>query len=81
MACGSPVVVSDLPWVHGELDPATEVVVVPIDAKAVADAVVGLLEDPVGAAAIAARARALTAERHDVRLEMDRLATLIHALV
>lgn len=81
MACGSPVVLSDLPWVYGELDPATEAVVVPIDAKAVADAVVGLLEDPVGAAAMAARARALTAEKHDVRLEMDRLATLMHALV
>ena len=81
MACGSAVVLSDLPWLRGEVDPTSEAVVVPIDAEAVADAVVGLLEDPDRAATMSANARALAVQRRDVRVEMDRLASLIHDAV
>lgn len=77
MACGTPVVLSDLPWVDPELDRERDALVVPIDVDRVSAAVGELLDDPVRAAALAASARARTIETRDVRVEMDRLATLV----
>lgn len=81
MACGTPVVLSDLAWVDLELDRATDALVVPIDPAAIADAVSRLLDHPAEAAAMAASARARAVATRDVRSEMDRLAALIRGVV
>ena len=41
MACGSPTVVSDLPWVSELIEDGRHALVVPIDATAVASAIGG----------------------------------------
>ena len=45
MACGCPVVVSDLPWVRELITPERDALVVPIEAHAVSDAIRRVLED------------------------------------
>jgi len=62
MACGVPLVVSDLPWARDELAPDGAAVLVPISTDAVADAIVTVLTDRDRAIALSAAGRAL-AER------------------
>jgi glycosyltransferase involved in cell wall biosynthesis len=76
MACGCPVVVSDLPWVRELIVPGEDALVVPIEPEAVAAAIVRALE--LGAH-LAARGRALVEAHHDRAAEMDRLAGLLTA--
>ena len=45
MACGCPVVVSDLPWVHELIEPGCDALTVPIDAGALALAIDRILGD------------------------------------
>jgi glycosyltransferase involved in cell wall biosynthesis len=45
LACGRPVVVSDLPWARDELRPGREAVFVPLERDAIADAIERLLDD------------------------------------
>ena len=56
MACGCPVVVSDLPWVHELIEPERDALVVPIEAAALAGAIGRVLEDASSPPASAAAA-------------------------
>jgi L-malate glycosyltransferase len=80
MACGCPVVLSDLPWVTELIVPERDALVVPIDAAAVARAVRRVLSDGELAARLARRGRMLAAEHRDRDAEMDRLAGRYRAL-
>jgi glycosyltransferase involved in cell wall biosynthesis len=80
LACGCPLVLSDLPWVHELIEPDRHALVVPIEAEAVAAAIASLLEDPARAARMAGEGRALV-ERHQDRVaEMDKLAHAYRAV-
>jgi L-malate glycosyltransferase len=80
MACGCPLVVSDLPWVHELIEPGGDALVVPIEPRAVADAVESLISKPELRAALAMRGRSLV-ERHRNRdVEMDALAATYERL-
>ena len=74
MACGCPVVVSDLPWVHELIEPERDALVVPIAAAAVAEAVLRVLSDRLLAARLSRHGRRLAAEHRNREAEMDRLA-------
>ena len=74
MACGCPVVVSDLPWVRELISPGRDALVVPIDAGALALAVDHVLGDREVAAGLSRRGRRLAEAHRDQRAEMDRLA-------
>jgi L-malate glycosyltransferase len=80
MACGCPVVVSDLPWVRELIQPGRDALVVPIAAEAVGDAIAGLLDAPDRARALGAGGRALAEAHHDRTVEMDRLAAVYDAV-
>lgn len=80
LACGCPLIVSDLPWVHELIVPERHALVVPIEAGAVAQALERLLTDRELAARLSREGRALV-ERHRNRdLEMGRLAEVYAAL-
>jgi glycosyltransferase involved in cell wall biosynthesis len=81
MACGCPVVVSDLPWVGELIAPDRDALVVPIDAHAVASAICRVLENRRLAAGLAAHGRALAEAHRDRTAEMDRLAAVYRALI
>lgn len=76
MACGTPCVVSDLPWAHEELRPGQDVMMVAVQATAVADAVIALLEDDGLAGRLAANGRAMVERTRDRDREMERLVEL-----
>lgn len=80
MACGCPVVVSDLPWVGELIAPGRDAVVVPVDAAAVARGVLGILRDRRRADELARRGRALAEAHRDQQAEMDRLAHVYRRL-
>jgi glycosyltransferase involved in cell wall biosynthesis len=74
LACGTPLVVSDLPWVHELLEHERTAMVVPIEPRAIADAIARVLDEPDLAERLAVEGRRLVAEHHDRRREMDRIA-------
>jgi glycosyltransferase involved in cell wall biosynthesis len=80
MACGCPVVVSDLPWVRELITPDREAIVVPVEAHAVAAGLRRVLGDDTFAAGLAGRGRALAAAHRDRAAEMDRLAHVYSTL-
>lgn len=80
MACGTPLVVSDLPWVHELIEHGRHALVVPIDAEAVAGAVERILTEPDLAAALAANGRELVERHRDRATEMARLSDAYVAL-
>ena len=78
MACGTPCVLSDLPWAHEQIGDGREALIVPIERDAVAGAIRRLLDDP---GEIPGRARALVEREHDGAAHMDRLAATYRALL
>jgi glycosyltransferase involved in cell wall biosynthesis len=80
MACGSPTLISDLPWVHELIRDGSHALVVPVDAGRVADAMHRLVTDAPLAAEIAANARALVERERNRDLELDRLIELYEQL-
>lgn len=80
MACGCPVIVSDLPWVGELITPGRDALVVPVDADALAAAIERLLGDREYAAALGRRGRRLAETHRDRRAEMDRLADVYRRL-
>ena len=80
MACGCPVVVSDLPWVRELIAPGRDALVVPVSPQAVADAIGRVLDDPGLAVRLSARGRALAETHRDRGREMDRLAGVYRSL-
>jgi L-malate glycosyltransferase len=81
MACGTPCVLSDLPWVHEQIGDEREALIVPIERGAVAGAVDRLLDEPELAGGIARRGRALVEREHDSAVHMDRLAETYRSLL
>jgi glycosyltransferase involved in cell wall biosynthesis len=73
-ASGSPVVVSDLPWVSEFITHEEHALVVPIDADAVAAAVLRLLTEPELAARLTRNAHELVAQHCNRAIELERLA-------
>ena len=80
MACGCPVVISDLRWVRELITPEQDAVVVPVDAAAVAGAVSRVLGDAELAAGLRRHGRRLAETHRDRRAEMDRLADVYRRL-
>jgi glycosyltransferase involved in cell wall biosynthesis len=80
MACGSPMVISDLPWVRELITPERDALVVPVEAHAVSAAIRRVLEDRELAAALSHRGRRLAEAHRDRRAEMDRLADVYRGL-
>jgi L-malate glycosyltransferase len=80
MGAGCACVLSDLPWVKELIVPGTHALTVPIEAAAVADAVVRLLEQPELRDELGANARALVSEHLDREREMDKLSGLYREL-
>ena len=80
LACGCPLVLSDLPWVHELIEPDRHALVVPIETEAVADAIESLLASPDRAARMAADGRSLVEAHRDRDTEMYRLADVYRAL-
>lgn len=65
LACGRPVIVSDLPWARDELAPGGQALLVTLDAFAVADAIDRVLDDAALADGLAAASRALAVAELD----------------
>jgi len=80
MACGCPVVISDLQWVRELIAPERDAVVVPVDAAAVAGAIRRVLGDAEFAAGLGRHGRRLAETHRDRRAEMDRLADVYRRL-
>jgi glycosyltransferase involved in cell wall biosynthesis len=80
MAAGAPLVLSDLPWLHGIIESGREALIVPIEAKAIADAIRRILQDPDLASGLAARGRELVVNRYSYAREMGRLADLLRSV-
>lgn len=80
LACGCPLVVSDLPWVRELIEPDRHAAVVAIDADDVASAIERLLNDPELASRMGLEGRALVEEHRDRDREMARLAATYTAL-
>ena len=73
MGCGTPCVLSDLPWVHELIHAGREALVVPPDSGSVADAINRLLNEPELRRRIASGARRLVELHRDREAELDRL--------
>jgi glycosyltransferase involved in cell wall biosynthesis len=73
MGCGTPCVLSDLPWVHELIHDGREALVVPPDSQSVANAVVRLLGQQGLREEIAAGGRRLVELHRDRDAELDRL--------
>jgi glycosyltransferase involved in cell wall biosynthesis len=80
MACGLPVIASDLPANRQWIDPASSLLVPARDAQALAAALRRLLDEPDFARAQGRRNRELALQRASRRLQMDRMAVLYDAL-
>jgi glycosyltransferase involved in cell wall biosynthesis len=81
LACGRPVVISDLPWAREELNPGENALLVPLDAEAVAAAIRGLIDDPERAARLGAAGHALAAAELDPAACTARIDALYRGLL
>lgn len=80
MACGLPVVASDLPANRQWIDAASGLLVPPRDEEALAAALLRLLDEPEYARGQGRRNRELAVARASRRAHMDRMAALYEAL-
>lgn len=74
LACGCPLIVSDLPWVHELIVPDRHALVIPIDADALADAIGRVLTDGELAQRLQTEGRELVTQHRNRDVEMARLA-------
>jgi glycosyltransferase involved in cell wall biosynthesis len=74
LACGCPLILSDLPWVHELIVPDRHALVVPIEPDAVADAIERVLTDPELAERLRREGRELVVQHRNRDVEMERLA-------
>ncbi len=82
MACGAPVVVSDLPSLREWITDGENGLLVPVrDAEALAEAIIQLLRDPQQRAEFRQRNLNLIRERADHQVEMAKMESLYHTLV
>lgn len=80
LACGRPLVVSDLPWAQAELHHGVDAWVVPIEAGALADALGAILGDAAMSVELAAGGRRLAEATMDRRAKMAELDRRYRAL-
>jgi glycosyltransferase involved in cell wall biosynthesis len=76
LACGTPAVVSDLPWARQVLRDGEHALLVPVDAEAVAAALERVISEPGTATALAQAGLALTLATMNRRDHLARLKTL-----
>jgi L-malate glycosyltransferase len=81
LACGRPVVTSDLPWARDELTDEKNALLVPLEADAVAAAVDRVLGDPALAERLGAAGRSLAAAELDPAACIATIDELYRALV
>jgi glycosyltransferase involved in cell wall biosynthesis len=81
LACGTPAVVSDLPWARAALCDGEHALLVPVDARAVAGALERLLIEPGVAAAIGRNGFALTVATMNRRDHLARLEALYRGVL
>jgi glycosyltransferase involved in cell wall biosynthesis len=81
MACGTPCLVSDIPWVHELLIDEDNALIVSIDDKAVEAGIRRLLFDSELAALLSERGRVLVEQHRDREREMDRLCALYQHVI
>jgi glycosyltransferase involved in cell wall biosynthesis len=81
LACGRPVVVSDLPWARDELVADEEAVLTPLDAEAVAEAIARVLDDDALFRRLGANGRALAVAELDPAVCSARIDALYRAVV
>jgi glycosyltransferase involved in cell wall biosynthesis len=81
LACGRPVIVSDLPWARDELAPDQQAVLVPLAAAEVAEAIGRVLDDSEFAAGLGAEGRALALAELEPATCSARIDALYQALV
>jgi glycosyltransferase involved in cell wall biosynthesis len=80
MGCGTPCIVSDLPWVHELIREGQHALVVPISEEAVADAMRRVLSDQELADRLAREGRHLVDEHRDAEKELQRLCGVYESL-
>jgi len=81
LACGRPVVVSDLPWARDELAPDREAVITRLDRDSIAAAIERVLEDRALARRLSEGGRALAVSTLDQKASIARIDALYHSLV
>ncbi len=81
LACGRPVVVSDLPWARDEVAPDREAVITRLDRDSIAAAIERVLENRVLARRLSEGGRALAVCALDQKACIARIDALYHSLV
>ena len=82
MACGTPVIVSDLPWVHEQITAGEQALLVPPrDAAALAERTIQLLTDPALRERMGAAGRQMVVEHADYTRSMAYMAGLYAQLL
>lgn len=76
LACGTPAIVSDLPWAREALTDGQHALLVPVDADAVGEALERVLTHPEPATALARGGRELVVNTMDRRDQLSRLGGL-----
>jgi glycosyltransferase involved in cell wall biosynthesis len=81
LACGRPIVVSDLQWARDELEPGGDALLVSLDAHNVAAAIDRVLDDPALAERLGAAGRALAATELDPAICAARVDKLYRSVI
>jgi len=81
LACGRPVVLSDLPWARDELVPGHEALFVPLEASAIADAISRVLEDGLVALRLGEQGRSRALRELDPVRSGERIDALYRSIL
>jgi glycosyltransferase involved in cell wall biosynthesis len=81
LACGRPVVVSDLPWAQDELEAGRHALLAPLRADAVAEAIGRALDDDALARRLSHEGRSLAAAELDPAVSAARIDSLYRSVV
>jgi len=81
LACGRPVIVSDLPWAREEVEPDREAVITRLDRDSIAAAIERVLDDPALARRLSEGGGALAVSALDQEASLARIDALYHSLV
>ncbi len=81
LACGRPVVVSDLPWARDELAPESQALLTPLAVDGVAEAILRVLDDGDLAARLGAAGRKLAVDELDPARSAARIDALYRKVV
>src|SRR5262249_17989413 len=81
LACGRPVVISDLPWARDELVSERHALLVPLEADAITEAVMRLLDESALARRLEHEARARALAELDLTASARRIDALYRSVV